>query len=210
MYDPERRSKSRRSTNLASCLVATVFLVLLAAAAVLVYFLIFKPKPPRITVDAVQFPTFSVSNGTLNFTFFQFVTVTNPNRDQFTHYDSSLQLAYSGQPLGLVFIPAGEIDGGRAQHMSAKFDVHAYPLPPQTAASTTTVAPRPMDVASKEAGGGDVVPGPTTTPTMEIETRMKLEGRVRVLKVFTHRVQSGVRCGVVVELSRGAVLAVRC
>lgn len=203
MYDPyAHRSKSSRSrTNLASCLVATIFLLILIAGAVVVYFLVFKPKSPKIAVDAVQFPTFSVTNGTVNFTFFQFVTVTNPNRDEFTHYDSSLQLVYSGQPVGLVFIPAGKIVGGGAQHMSAKFNVQSYPLPAAVAAR----------VSELSSGGGAAGIGPVTAgPTMEVETRMKLVGRVRVLKVFTHRVESGVRCGVVIEVSRGSVLGFRC
>ncbi|MFS7954660.1 hypothetical protein Hanom_Chr07g00633141 [Helianthus anomalus] len=29
---------------------------------------------------------------------------------------------------------------------------------------------------------------------------MKLVGRVRVLKIFTHRVESGVNCGVVIKV----------
>lgn len=212
MYDPyagrSKSSSSRGRTNLASCVVATIFLLVLAAAAVVVYFLVFKPKPPKIAVDAVQFPTFTVSNGTVNFTFFQYVTVTNPNRDEFTHYDSSLQLVSSGQPVGLVFIPAGSIDGGGAQHMSAKFNVQSYPLPAAVAARISALS----SSASTEIGGGGVVGvGPTTAgPTMEIETRMKLVGRVRVLKVFTHRVESGVKCGVMIEVSRGSVLGIRC
>lgn len=212
MYDPyagrSKSSSSRGRTNLASCVVATIFLLVLAAAAVVVYFLVFKPKPPKIAVDAVQFPTFTVSNGTVNFTFFQYVTVTNPNRDEFTHYDSSLQLVSSGQPVGLVFIPAGRIDGGGAQHMSAKFNVQSYPLPAAVAARISALS----SSASTEIGGGGVVGvGPTTAgPTMEIETRMKLVGRVRVLKVFTHRVESGVKCGVMIEVSRGSVLGIRC
>ncbi|KAK2983394.1 hypothetical protein RJ640_016018 [Escallonia rubra] len=94
------RSKTGRTTNLASCIVATVFLLFLAAGIVVVYyFLLFKPKDPKIAVDVVQFPTFSVANGIVDFTFLQYVTVSNPNRDAFTHYDSSLQLAYSDAPL---------------------------------------------------------------------------------------------------------------
>lgn len=203
MYEPcahRSKSSSRGRTNLASCVVATLFLLFLAAAAVVVYFLVFKPKAPKIAVDAVQFPTFSVSNGTVNFTFFQYVTVSNPNRDEFTHYDSSLQLVSSGQPVGLVFIPAGRIDGGGAQHMSAKFNVQSYPLPSAVAARVSALS------SSTESGGGVVGVG----PTMEIETRMKLVGRVRVLKVFTHRVESGVKCGVVIEVSRGSILGIHC
>lgn len=192
-YPHSGKSRSGR-TNLASCAVATVFLLAIAAAAVAVYFFVFKPKPPVIAVNAVQFPTFSVSNGTVNFEFFQFVTVTNPNRDEFSHYDSSLQLVYSGDPVGTVFIPAGTIGGGGKQKMSAKFDLQKYPLPP----------------SARAAIGGDSVGGAVAGGTMEIETRMKLVGRVRVLKVFMHRVESKVKCGVAVEATRGIVLGVRC
>ncbi|GER48676.1 late embryogenesis abundant protein [Striga asiatica] len=192
-YPHNAKSRSGR-TNLASCAVATVFLLAIAAAAVAVYFFLFKPKSPLIAVNAVQFPTFSVSNGTVNFEFFQYVTVTNPNRDEFSHYDSSLQLVYSGQPVGTVFIPAGRIGGGERQKMSAKFDLQSYPLPP----------PERVAIGGLSDGAA------AAEGTMEIETRMTLVGRVRVLKVFMHRVESRVKCGVAVEVTRGTVLGVRC
>ncbi|KAA8516180.1 hypothetical protein F0562_019359 [Nyssa sinensis] len=163
---------------------------------VIVFLFVFKPKEPRIAVDAVQFPTFSVSNGTVNFTFFQFVTVKNPNRDAFTHYDSSLQLVYYGSQVGFAFIPAGKIDAGHTQHMSAKFAVESFPLklPPLSGALSDGI------------GGLGVGVG----PTMEIESRMELVGRVRVLKIFTHRVESRMRCSVAIEVSDGAVLGFHC
>ncbi|KAL8227860.1 hypothetical protein R6Q57_015444 [Mikania cordata] len=196
MYEPHHHHRSKQGrTNLASCMVATVFLLLVAVAVAVVYFLVFKPKNPKIAVDSVQFPTFSISNGTVNFTFFQFVSVTNPNRDAFTHYDSSLQLAYSNAPVGFIFIPAGKIDGGHTQHMSAKFAVQSFPIPS-----------RPQAVTAEAVDGGLGIEG----PTMEIETRMKLVGRVRVLKIFTHRVESGVNCGVAIEVKTGSVLGLHC
>ncbi|KAK4339403.1 hypothetical protein RND71_040865 [Anisodus tanguticus] len=201
MYDPYRSKPSRGNTNFASCICATVFLIFIIAAIVVAYFFLFKPKSPKIAVEAVRFPTFSVTNGTVNFTFFQYVSVTNPNRDEFTHYDSSLQLSYSGEPVGLVFIPAGKIDGGRTQHMSAKFDVQSYPLPAKLKADVSGGVIQAAAAANGGGGGG---------PTMEVETRMKLVGRVRVLKVFTHRVDSGVKCGVIIQVSSGNVLGVRC
>lgn len=84
--------------------------------------------------------------------------------------------------------------------MSAKFNVQSYPLPSAVAARVSALS------SSTESGGGVVGVG----PTMEIETRMKLVGRVRVLKVFTHRVESGVKCGVVIEVSRGSILGIHC
>ncbi|KAL2468825.1 Late embryogenesis abundant (LEA) hydroxyproline-rich glycoprotein family [Forsythia ovata] len=197
---------SRGSTNLASCIVATVFLLCIVVAAVAVYFFLFKPKPPKIAVNAVQFPAFSVTNGTVNFEFFQYVTVTNPNRDEFSHYDSSLQLVYSGEPMGLVFIPAGKIGGGGTQKMSAKFDVQQYPIPtPAKSALSGGDGGIGFDNNNNFNSGGMMAGN-----TMEIETQMKLVGRVRVLKVFTHRVDSGVRCGVIIEVTRGTVLGFHC
>lgn len=81
--------------------------------------------------------------------------------------------------------------------MSAKFDVQSYPLPAKLKADVAG------GVIPMNGGGGG-------GPTMEVETRMKLVGRVRVLKVFTHRVDGGVKCGVVIQVSSGAVLGVRC
>ncbi|KAG5521026.1 hypothetical protein RHGRI_033543 [Rhododendron griersonianum] len=115
-YLVHNHNRSRRGrANAASCIIATLFLLFLVAAAV--SFVLFKPKDPKITVTAFQFTKFSVSNGTFNLTFFQFVYVTNPNRDSFTHYDSSLQLVYSGSQVGIVAIPIGEIGGSRTQRM---------------------------------------------------------------------------------------------
>ncbi|KAK2974708.1 hypothetical protein RJ640_007135 [Escallonia rubra] len=76
MYEPHR-SKTGRTTNLASCIVATVFLLFLSAEIVVAYFLLFKLKDPKIAVDAVQFPTFSVANGTADFTFLHELCCTN-------------------------------------------------------------------------------------------------------------------------------------
>ncbi|KAK2984128.1 hypothetical protein RJ640_006281 [Escallonia rubra] len=116
--DKLAQSKTGRTTNLASCIVATVFLLFLAAGIVVVYyFLLFKPKDPKIVVDVVQFPTFSVANGIVDFTFLQYVTVSNPNRDAFTHYDSSLQLAYSDAPF-----TKKEIKHSKVQSTNSSFD----------------------------------------------------------------------------------------
>ncbi|KAL1826935.1 hypothetical protein DCAR_0206043 [Daucus carota subsp. sativus] len=185
MHEPHRSKPRRGHTNLASCIVAFFFLLFIAATITTIYLLIFKPKHPHIAVTSVKFPTFALSNNTVNFTFFQYVTITNPNRDTFTHYDSSLQLDYSGSPVGFVFIPAGSINAGMKQQMSAKFSVEEFPVAATAGSRTTTTA-------------------------MEIETRMKLVGRVRVLKVLTHKVESGVKCRVAVKVSDGSVLGFHC
>ncbi|KAL2530064.1 Late embryogenesis abundant (LEA) hydroxyproline-rich glycoprotein family [Forsythia ovata] len=169
---------SRRSTNLVSCIVATGFLLCIVVAAVAVYFFLFKPKPPKIAVNDMQFPAFSTTNGTINFESFQYVMVTNPNRDEFSHYDSSLQLIYSEEPMGLMFIPVGKIDGCSSQKISAKFDVQQYPLPiPAKSMLSGGDGGIGFDNSNNFNSGGMMARN-----TMEIEAWIKLMGRVRVLK----------------------------
>ncbi|GAB2271816.1 hypothetical protein Dimus_006647 [Dionaea muscipula] len=190
------RSRSKHNSKLGSCILATLFLLLLAIVAVVVCFVLFKPHDPQIAVASVKFPAFSLSNGTLNFTFFQYVSVRNPNRYSFSHYDSSLQLYYSGSQLGFMFIPAGDIAPGRTQYLSATFDVRQCPLgqlqqqPP---------APNTVETVSGAAGGA----GP---PTMELESRVKLAGNVKMLKVFAHRVESKASCRVTIDITDGSIL----
>lgn len=128
-----RRPSNR--TNLASCAVATVFLLFLLAVFLIVYFTVFKPKDPKISVNAVQLPSFAVSNNTANFTFTQYVAIRNPNRAAFSHYDSSIQLLYSGNRVGFMFIPAGKIESGRTQYMAATFTVQSFPISPSSSSS---------------------------------------------------------------------------
>ncbi|GAB4861587.1 hypothetical protein Ancab_036780 [Ancistrocladus abbreviatus] len=184
----------RRSTHskLSSCILATFFLILLLIA-VLLFFILFKPQDPKIAVNSLKFPAFSLSNGTVNFTFFQYVAVRNPNRYSFSHYDSSLQLYYSGSQVGFIFIPAGQIAPGRTQFMSATFDVRSFPVgvvQPTAGAVTTT--------ATGLSGGGSGS-GIGIGPTFELESRMKLVGSVRVLMVFAHHVESRATCMVTIE-----------
>ncbi|KAG6505027.1 uncharacterized protein LOC121987812 [Zingiber officinale] len=166
-------------TNLASCLLATVFLFLVFVAAAVVLFVLFRPRDPEIQVSAVQLPGFSAANGTLRFTFNQYAAVRNPNRAAFSHYDSTLQLAYAGHQVGFAFIPAGKIAGGRTQRVATSFSVNAL-RPPGAAAA------------------------------IEVDSRLRVKGRVRVLSFFTHHVEATARCRVAVSAADGSVLGVRC
>ncbi|KAK4345218.1 hypothetical protein RND71_035394 [Anisodus tanguticus] len=166
MYDPYRSKPIRGRTNFTLCICATVFRIFIIAAIVVAYFFPFKPKSLKFTVEAVQLAIFSVTNDTVNFTFFPYVSVTNPNWDEFTHYDNSLQLNYSGEMMGLVFILAGKIDSGSPQHMSANFNVQSYPL---QAKLKSDVSVEVIPIAAAANGGyGGVGVG----PTMEVETRI--------------------------------------
>ncbi|XP_055819536.1 uncharacterized protein LOC129888610 [Solanum dulcamara] len=186
-------------TNLASCIVATIFLIFIFIIIFILYFTLFKPKSPVITVNSIQLPSFSTSNGTVNFTFSQYVSIQNPNHDEFAHYDSSLQLLYSGNRIGFMFVPAGKINSGRTQYMAATFTVKAFPL---------TVNGQPESV-----GGPTVTDGLSAFrvgPSMEVESRLEMAGRVRVLHFFTHHVESKAECRIGISVSDGSVTAFHC
>ncbi|KAG7587655.1 hypothetical protein ISN44_As07g000350 [Arabidopsis suecica] len=160
MAKPHGRRRPSGRTNLASCAVATVFLLILLVVLLVVYFTVFKPKDPKISVNAVQLPSFAVSNNTANFTFSQYVAVRNPNRAVFSHYDSSIQLLYSGNQVGFMFIPAGKIDSGRIQYMAATFTVQSFPISPPSSSAISTVS-------AAVVPDSPVIPGPpdfTVTP----------------------------------------------
>ncbi|XP_057810007.1 uncharacterized protein LOC131024518 [Salvia miltiorrhiza] len=176
---PPIQKRPSGRTNLASCIVATIFLIFVVIVACIVYLTIFKPKDPNLAVNAVQLPAFSLSNSTVTFTFSQYVTLNNPNRAAFSHYDSSLQLLHAGRQVGFMFIPAGKIDAGRTQYMAATFSVQSFPLS---------------------------LPG----PTMELESRLEMAGRVRVLHLFNHHVGARADCWVSISLTDGSVLAFHC
>lgn len=77
MSKPHGHHPPSGRTNLASCIVATIFLIFLVIVVLIVFFTVFKPQDPKIAVSAVQLPSFSVAHGTINFTFSQYVSVRN-------------------------------------------------------------------------------------------------------------------------------------
>ncbi|KAJ3694510.1 hypothetical protein LUZ60_009990 [Juncus effusus] len=181
-YDNNNNYQRRRGrSNLASCAVATAFLLFVLVAGAVALFVLFRPHDPTIQVSAVQLPGFSSVNGTASFTFAQMAAVNNPNRNILSHYDSFLVVLSrsENQVAGFMFIPAGQIDGGRTQYMSTSFAVAGFPV----------------------NGGGEVV---------EVESRMKVKGRVRVLRFFTHHVETTKLCTIAVSTRDGAVLGFRC
>ena len=195
MAKPHDRRRSSGRTNLASCAVATVFLLILLVVLLVVYFTVFKPKDPKISVNAVQLPSFAVSNNTANFSFSQYVAVRNPNRAAFSHYNNVIQLFYYGNRIGYTFVPAGEIESGRTKRMLATFSVQSFPL---AAASSSQISAAQFQNSDRSGS------------TVEIESKLEMAGRVRVLGLFTHRIAAKCNCRIAISSSDGSIVAVRC
>ncbi|XP_004967376.1 uncharacterized protein KIAA0754 [Setaria italica] len=192
---PRPRGATRASSALASCLAATAFLLLSAGGAGAALFLLFRPRPPDIAVAAVRLPSFAAANGTVAFTFQQTASVRNPNRSPLAHFDSELRVAYAGGELGSVYIPAGLIDGGRTKDMSATFDVPAIPVAAQ---------PTQMGIAAAEDQQQQA------PAVIEVDSLLVVKGRVKMLRLLTHRVQAAKVCRVGVSPIDGRVLGFRC
>ncbi|KAI3840957.1 hypothetical protein MKW92_031360 [Papaver armeniacum] len=204
-----KQHRSSGSTNFASCVVATIFIIFIIIILLILFFTLFKPKSPQISVSSIQIPSFSLSNNTITFTLSQYVSVRNPNRADFQHYHSSLQLMYSGNQIGFMFIPAGKIDSGRTQYMSATFTVDDFPLSPPSSSSSSSSLSSTSTVSSSSSSSSSSQ-GSVGSPTIEIESRMKMSGRVRVLQVFTHSVDSEITCTVAVSVSDRSILGFHC
>ncbi|CAA0820416.1 Late embryogenesis abundant (LEA) hydroxyproline-rich glycoprotein family [Striga hermonthica] len=189
--------KPSGAANLASCLIAAVFLIALLVAAAAVYFTVFKPRSPRISVNAVQVPAFSAANSTATFNFSQYITVRNPNRVALAHYGSALHLLRGGAQVGLLFVPAGSIAPHGAIYIAATFSVRSLPM--------MAGSGRPESVAPDGLGGFG-----SSGPSIELETRLEMAGRVRFLHFFAHHVESKVECTVEIGASDGSVLGLHC
>ncbi|PWA53930.1 hypothetical protein CTI12_AA440630 [Artemisia annua] len=180
-------------TNLASCIVATIFLIFIKIIVLIIFFTLFKPKNPAISITAVQIPSFSTTNTTVTFTISHYIAVYNPNRGVFTYYDSSLQLLYAGNQVGFMFIPTGKIEAHRTIYIAATFPITSFPIS--------------LDNDSYPVEG---INGFRVRPSLEIVTRMDMAGRVRVLHFFTHHVDAKAECKVIVAINDGSVLGFYC
>lgn len=212
------------SSALASCLVAAAFLALAVGGAGAALFVLFRPRPPDIAVSAVRLPAFaSGPNGTVAFTFEQTAAVRNPNRAPLAHFDSSLRVAYAGGEVGSMYIPAGQIDGGRTQYMATSFTVPAFAVTSSSAAAASSSPAQTITVPASgpsPAAVGAVAlqqeqPPPqqqqvAALPVMEVDSLLVVKGKVTILRVFTHHVVAAKVCRIGVSPADGRVLGFRC
>ncbi|RCV15756.1 hypothetical protein SEVIR_3G085300v4 [Setaria viridis] len=209
-YAAARSGHRPSSSPAASCIVALLFLLLAAGGGAAALFILYRPRAPAIAVTAVQLPSFAVANGTVAFTFQQLASVRNPNRSPLAHYDSSLHVAYGGGEVGSMYIPAGQIDGGRTQYMATSFTVPAFAVAgPASAAQPATISV-PASGPSPHVTAALVVEQQQQPPVMEVDSLLVVKGKVTVLKVFTHHVEAAKVCRIGVSPADGRVLGFRC
>lgn len=209
-YAASRYTSSRPSSSSAvgSCVVAALFLLLAAGGAATALFILFRPRAPAIAVTTVQLPSFSLVNGTATFTFQQLASVRNPNRAPLAHYDSSLRVGYAGGEVGSMYIPAGQIEGGRTQYMATSFTVPAFPFSSASAAQPDTItvaASGPSPALAALARQQALSP-----PLIEVDSLLRMKGKVTVLGVLTHHVEAAKLCRIGVSPADGRVLGFRC
>ncbi|KAL6536367.1 hypothetical protein OROGR_012939 [Orobanche gracilis] len=197
---PPHQGPATGRTNLASCIVAAIFLTFLIIMALIVYFTIVRPQNPEVTVIAVQVPAFSAGNSTVSFIFSQYVSVNNRNRAVFTHYGGTLQLLHGGLQVGFMYIPSGKIDAGKTQFVTAMFAVQPLPLSVFAGGQPESVAP----TVTGEFGGFRI------GPSLEVESRIDMAGQVRILHIFTHNVDARAHCRVSLSAGDGTVLGFHC
>ena len=107
--------------------------------------------------------------------------------------------------------------------MAATFAVQKFPISnpnpnPMTnpgigvgMVSGTDFGPGPgMGMGFEPQFGGGGFSGNRAGTTMEIESKIEMAGRVRVLHFFTHHVEARSECKVSIALSDGSVLGVHC
>lgn len=110
-----------------------------------------------------------------------------------------------------MFIPAGKIAAGQTQYMAATFAVQSFPI--STAVGASAVVGPPVTAGGGGGfggGGGWPSNGFRVGPTMQIESRMDMAGRVRVLHFFTHHVNAKSGCRVDISVNDGSVLGFHC
>lgn len=106
-----------------------------------------------------------------------------------------------------MFIPAGKIEAGQTQFMAATFTVQSFPVSDQNPMSAGLGMGSLQSIGDSVNGGGGLRIRPDT---MEIQSRMKMMGRVRVLNFFSHHAEAKSGCKVAVSVNDGSVLGFHC
>lgn len=83
--------------------------------------------------------------------------------------------------------------------MAASFSVESFPL----AASASRIS-------ADDFGTGLVEADSRVGSTVEIESKLEMAGRVRVLGLFTHQIVAKSSCRIAISTSDGSIVAVRC
>ncbi|XP_008801006.2 uncharacterized protein LOC103715222 [Phoenix dactylifera] len=184
---PHHRSH-RRNRRRRCFLISAAALIVVALLLLVLGLTVFRPRHAITTVNSVRLaglragldvPNLGVD---LNVTLDLNLTASNPNHASFRYGDGTADLYYRGTLVGEATIPPGEVSAGGSV---------------QTDVLVTVMAGR---LIGNKAVYADVISGsvPFTTTT-------EIPGRVTVLGVFKHHMETYTTCDIVVNVRNRTV-----
>lgn len=88
--------------------------------------------------------------------------------------------------------------------MYATFSVQSFPL------SNSQISAADFQRSGSVVGTGLAEVDNRAGSTVEIESKLEMAGRVRVLGLFSHRIAARSNCRIAISTSDGSIVAVRC
>lgn len=187
-------SRRRRRRCLTCCGACCLVLILIVVVLVILAFTFFKAKDPKIHVESITLESFKGSivlnippTISLNVTLGLVVSVTNPNKVGFKYTNSTAYLFYRGLEVGLVPIPPGEVSAGGTENISSILQLLADRLITDS------------NLYSDFMNGS--LPFSTTTA---------LSGRVDILHIFKHHVDTSSVCNITISTSNQSISSTVC
>ncbi|KAG6536677.1 late embryogenesis abundant protein At1g64065-like [Zingiber officinale] len=184
------RRKLSRSAPATAALCCLVLLLLLIVALAVVYFVVLRPRDPRVEFAFVglrQIQFQPPPNFRLNLSLDVDVSVRNPNFASFDYDVGTALVFYRGALVGQAPVEARDI-GAR---------------------STETLRAAPvLNVAAMAADrsfAGDVAAG-----ALQLQSSTSLRGRVKVVGIFRRRASIFTACDIRVALFAGGMVAADC
>lgn len=182
-------SRRRKRRCLTCCGACCLVLILIVVVLVILAFTFFKAKDPIIHVDSVTLESFKGSivlnippTISLNVTLGLVVSVTNPNKVGFKYTNSTTHMLYRGVEVGLVSIPPGQVSAGGTEQISSILQLMADRLISNS------------NLYSDFSNGS--LPFSTTTD---------LSGRVDILHIFKHHVDTYSVCNITISVANQSV-----
>lgn len=170
------------------CCGATV--VILGLLALILALTVFKVKDPELSLNALYLDNIDAgfrdpSNGlgtllSVNATITADMSIKNPNAASFRFANSSTEIAYNGDVLGVAYVPAGNAKAHRTARMNVTVEVLADKLSSHPNITT-------------DIFGGD----------LRLSSFTEIGGRVNVLGIYKKHLDLQLRCNLTIAVFIG-------